>query len=107
MTIADIIAELKKQLGMYRNANMLTNPQRDWAVLLAVMLVLAPVIFVGSALIFYAVGTGSFAATSSSDAPPVKTIDRTELKRTIEAFNAKEAEHERLLASPPSVIDPS
>lgn len=83
------------------------NPRRDWyMVLTAFTLIVFAIIAFGSYL-YGKINSGSFFTTSRGSELPVETIDRSELKKIIGFYAAKNQSFQEAKTKKQEVVDPS
>ncbi|MBU6431564.1 MAG: hypothetical protein KGJ58_04295 [Patescibacteria group bacterium] len=83
------------------------HPRRDWNIVLGFFIL---AIILSIVLGFYTYGKidgGGFFAISDGKESPVETIDRSELNKIINFYEAKSQLFQEIKAKKPEIIDPS
>lgn len=105
--------ELKKIAGKffgngYRPAKAgEINPRRDWHMILAVFTLIIFSIIAFGLYLYGKINSGSFFTTSRGNELPVETIDRSELKKIIGFYAAKNQSFQEAKTKKQEVVDPS
>ena len=83
------------------------NPQRDWNIILIFFAfgVLAVIAF--NSYLYWRINSGSFFVVISGKELPIETIDRSELKKVIDLYEAKSQLFQEMKKEKQEVIDPS
>ncbi|MEK9182166.1 MAG: hypothetical protein AAB781_01090 [Patescibacteria group bacterium] len=83
------------------------NPRRDWNIILAVFALIVFVITAFGLYLHGKINSGSFFTTSRGNELPVETINRSELKKIIGFYAAKNQSFQEARTNKQEVVDPS
>lgn len=83
------------------------NPRRDWHMVLVVFVLVVFVIIAFGSYLYGKINSGSFFTTSRGSELPVETIDRSELKKIIGFYAAKNQSFQEAKTKKQEVVDPS
>ena len=83
------------------------SPDLDWKVILISFILVNVLSVVLNVLLFVSIGRGDFGTRGKVPSESLTTFNRKDLSDSLNYFQAKEQELERLKKEPPTVSDPS
>ncbi|MEK7070358.1 MAG: hypothetical protein AAB966_00970 [Patescibacteria group bacterium] len=83
------------------------NPQRDWNIILTFFIFGVLAVSAFNSYMYWRISSGSFFVVISKKELLIETIDRFELKKVIDRYDAKSQLFQETKSKKPEVIDPS
>ncbi|MBM2817594.1 MAG: hypothetical protein HW401_184 [Parcubacteria group bacterium] len=83
------------------------NSQRDWNIILISLAFIVLAVIVFNSYMYWRISSGSFIVIISGKELPIETIDRSEIKKIIDRYEAKSQLFQETKSKRPEVIDPS
>lgn len=90
----------------YKN-NVITNPERDWKILLAVFATLICLVIIFSFYLFAQINKGELFTVKYGKSTTAETIDKSLLNEIISFFEERQQNFDKLKNNRPKIIDPS
>lgn len=83
------------------------NPRRDWKIIAIIFILTSFGIIVFDAYVYWIINKGGFFASSSKEAIPIESIDRSELAKVIKFYEDREKFFQEAKNKKPEIVDPS
>lgn len=83
------------------------NTRRDWNILLVFFAVAVVISIAFGSYVYWKISKGSLFVASGVNESPIETINRSELKKTVDYYEEKSLSFEELKVKKPQYVDPS
>lgn len=93
--------------GMSSSEAKEINPRRDWNIILSFFILALFLLIAFGFYMYWKINKGWLFATVGGNEPLIETIDRSELKKIINLYEAKNQLFQEIKFKKPEVIDPS
>lgn len=94
-----------KERGVFEPKEI--NPHRDWAIIVAVFVLLSIVIVFFGVYAYEKINKGGFSDKPNKKEIFIESIDRSELVKLVEFYELKEKNFQETKNKKPEIIDPS
>lgn len=83
------------------------NPRRDWKIVAIIFILISFGIIVFDTYVYWIISKGGFFVSSSKEAIPIESIDRSELAKVIKFYEDREKFFQEVKSKKAEIVDPS